>query len=346
MANNSNIEKTTQRITALRKLLKGKSSLLIVMQNNPDPDSIAAAMALRSIANKLGGLNCSIAHAGSVGRAENRAMVRYLGLNLRQMDDVDPSRFDLVAMVDTQPQTGNNALPDTLKPDIVIDHHPCRHNTRGCEFIDVRSRYGASATILFEYLQQLKIEIDTPLATALVYAIRSDTQDLGREANKADITAMQTLYPLANLKMLSDIQRGRVERSYFAMLSKALINAIACDKSIVTNLGEIENADMIAEVADILLRDDKAVWTLCYGFKDGGMLLSLRNCQAGKKAGDVMKKIVSRIGTGGGHTTMAGGQIPSTKIEGQKKTIEETVKRRFYKAINVSPSECDKLISS
>ena len=276
------------------------------MQNNPDPDSIGAAMALRCFANKIG-FSCSIVHGGSVGRAENRAMVRYLGLNLRQISEVDPARFDHIALVDTQPQTGNNSLPCELKPDIVIDHHPCRHTTRSCRFIDVRSHYGSCSTILFEYLREAKIEIDMQLATALVYAIRSDTQDLGREACKMDITAIQALYPIANLKMLSDIQRGRVERVYFKMLAKALTNAVACDRCIITNLGDITNADMIAEVADLLLRDDKAVWTLCYGFLDGQMLLSIRTSENGKKAGDIMKRVVSRFGTGGGHDTMARG---------------------------------------
>jgi nanoRNase/pAp phosphatase (c-di-AMP/oligoRNAs hydrolase) len=209
----------------------------------------------------------------------------------------------------------------------------------------VRSNYGACSTILFEYLREASLEIDMPLATALMYAIRSDTQDLGSEACKSDIAAIQALYPLANLKMLSDIQRGRVERGYFKMLSIALNNATACEKCIISNLGEIDNADMIAEVADMLLRDDKAVWTLCYGFHNDKMLLSIRNSEAGKKAGEVMRKIVSRIGTGGGHDKMAGGQISLEKKDAKnREKIEETVRKRFHKHIGVNPSKCSPLL--
>lgn len=346
MALTANEKKTEGRIEALKEMLAKGGQLLIVMQNNPDPDSIATAMALRYLANKLAGTSCSIVHGGSVGRAENRAMVRYLALNLRQIADVDLGRYEHVALVDTQPNTGNNSLPIDLKADIVIDHHPCRHSTRSVKFIDVRSRYGACATILFEYLQQAGLDIDMPLATAMVYAIRSDTQDLGRDTCRMDITAMQALYPLANLKMLSDIQRGRVERGYFKMLSSALGNAIACEKSIVTNLGDIENADMIAEVADLLLRDDKAFWTLCYGFCDGKMLLSIRNSEVDGKAGDVMRKIVSRLGTGGGHDTMAGGQIMLNTEEKswEREKLEKIVNDHFFKSIEVNPKKCEKLL--
>ncbi len=345
MQNNTNRKKTAKRIESLRSLFSVGSSLLIVLQNNPDPDSIAAAMALRYLANKFGGINCTLAHGGSIGRAENRAMVRYLGLNPRKLDSIEPQRYDHIAMVDTQPNTGNNALPVELVPDIVIDHHPCRHGTRSVRFIDVRSRYGACATILFEYIQEAGLEIEPPLATALVYAIRSDTQDLGREACKMDITAMQALYPIANLKMLSDIQRGRVERGYFKLLHKALGNAVACDKCIVSSLGEIDNADMIAEVADILLRDDKAIWTMCYGYYEDSILLSLRGEQDTKKASDIIKRIVSRMGTGGGHALMAGGQIDISKKNAQEiKKIEQTIKNRFFKSIGANSDKAVKLL--
>ena len=66
----------------LIKSMQGKSSLVIVMQDNPDPDSIAAAVALRKLANATAGLKCSIAHGGTVGRGENRTLVKYLNLNL------------------------------------------------------------------------------------------------------------------------------------------------------------------------------------------------------------------------------------------------------------------------
>ena len=62
------------RLEKLSAVLDGAKSLLIVMQNSPDPDAIAAAAGLREIANELHGVSCSVAHSGAVGRAENQAL--------------------------------------------------------------------------------------------------------------------------------------------------------------------------------------------------------------------------------------------------------------------------------
>ena len=202
-------EKTGSKLQRLTELFAGKTYLLIAMQDTPDPDSLAAAVALRRLANSLANLQCSIVCGGTVGRGENRALVKYLGLNLRCYAEIDYSKYDLVAMVDTQPGTGNNSLPEGVLPDIVIDHHPIRRQTRTVPFTDVRSGYGATSTILVEYLIEAGITPDTPLATALLYGIRSDTQDLGRESSRSDVEAIEFLYPFANKRMLGDDPAGQ-----------------------------------------------------------------------------------------------------------------------------------------
>ena len=303
--------KTRKKVGALIGLLKEAKSVLIVMQNNPDPDSIASALGLRKIANSQGETQCTIACGGTVGRAENRALVRYVGLNLRPLADLDPVKFDLTCMVDTQPGTGNNSFPPEVLPDIVIDHHPVRQTTRKCRFTDIRRNYGSTSTILCEYLERLNATIEAPLATALLYGIRSDTQDLGREAIKADIDAIYYLYPLANKRVLSQIQRGRVSREYFQMLTEALKNArVYQNGAIITSLGPVNNPDMIGEVADLFLRDDDVTCTMCYGLAGERILISIRTSDEALDAGKLIHRVVGRKGTGGGHKTYAGGQIP------------------------------------
>lgn len=340
-------EKTSSKLQKLTELLTGKTYLLVVMQDGPDPDSLAAAVALRRLARGLANLQCSIAHGGTVGRAENRALVKYLGLNLRPCDEIDYEKFDLIALVDTQPGTGNNSLPDLVVPDMVIDHHPIRRQTRTVPFTDVRSGYGATSTILVEYLIEAGITPDSPLATALLYGIRSDTQDLGREASRADIEAIEFLYPFANKRMLSVIQRGKVPRVYYQMLADALRNAHVQGPAIITELGEIDNPDMIAEVADLLLREDETVWTMCTGFWHDKLLISIRTSEEGNLAEKVIRHIVARKGTGGGHQTYAGGQIPLLK--GTKKEREELARHvewKFLEALGVPEAQNAPLVSA
>lgn len=337
--------KTQLRVQKLGELLKGRNNLLIVMQDNPDPDSIAAATALRKLANSMGEVQCSIAHGGTVGRGENRALVKYLGLNLRPCSDIEFDKFDLLAMVDTQPGAGNNSLPANAVPDIVIDHHALRRATRSAQLIDIRRGYGATATILLEYLLEAGITPDAPLATALLYGIRSDTQELGREGSRADIKAMGLLFPMANKRMLGEIQRGSIQRAYFQMLAEALKSARVYGNCIITELGRTENPDMIGEVADLLERDEDAMWAMCSGFFGDKLLISIRTSQEGKRADEVMREIVARRGTGGGHQTYAGGQIPlQTRTDAERAKLEKLIEQKFLKAVGADSEHCSKLI--
>jgi len=339
-------KKTRLKFPQLTGLLKKKSSLLIVMQDNPDPDSIAAAMALRRLANAVAGLKCSITHGGTVGRGENRALVHYLNLNMLQCSQVKFKQYDLIAIVDAQPGTGNNSLPKNTIPQIVFDHHPFKRTTRLCQFYDVRREYGATSTILLEYLHLTGLLPDMRLATAMLYAIRSDTQDLGREATKADIMAIESLYPVANKRMLSQIQRGSVPKEYFRMLSEALQNARLYKQSIVTNIGQVSNPDMIGEVADLFLREDNTNWTMCTGFFEDKLLISIRTSQEKNRADKVIKFIVARKGTGGGHLTYAGGQVPIKKdSETHRQKLKQLVEKKFLEALGLSDKKGTPLIA-
>jgi nanoRNase/pAp phosphatase (c-di-AMP/oligoRNAs hydrolase) len=323
-------QKTTHKVERLLSLLRGKTSMLIVMQDYPDPDAIAAGTALRELANTKAEVQCSFAHGGTVGRAENRALVDYLDLNLRSIQDLDIDRFDLIAMVDTQPGTGNNSLPHGIIPNIVIDHHSIRHATRKAEFTDVRGRYGATSTILYEYLVAAKIDIEAHLATALVYGIRSDTQDLGNETTRPDIEAYSALYPIANRRMLEEIISRRVPSAYFKLLLRGISGAQVYGPCIVSNLGDTDNPDMIGEIADLLLRREEIVWALCYGRFKGRMLLSLRTSDPLTNAGRIMRAIVGKYGTGGGHHALAGAQIDLTTLTEREHHFRELVLvRRF-----------------
>jgi nanoRNase/pAp phosphatase (c-di-AMP/oligoRNAs hydrolase) len=334
------------KLSGLRDQFKNQSTMLIVMQNFPDPDAIASAVGLRTLANTLDGIQCSLAHGGTVGRAENWALAQYLKLNLRPIDAVQNTQYDLVAMVDAQPETGNANLPEHEWPDIVIDHHPIRKATRSCAFTDVRGKYGATSTIIVEYLMQAGIEIKTDLATALVYGIRSDTQDLGRETSQADINAYLALYPAANKRMLSRILNAPISDSYFQLFARALNSAEICGPAILASVGETDNPDMIGEVADLLIRKENTDRVLCCGYHDGKALFSIRIADPDINAGQIARRTAGSKGTGGGHSGFAGGQIPM-KNGGTAKEWDETLQsltNRFKRAVKISSCTSGKLI--
>ncbi len=330
-------EKNSHKLDQIKELLKDKKYLLIVMQDYPDPDALASAAALRELVRHYSDIQCTITSGGIIGRAENKALAKYLRLPYHIMQEIDVSKYDLIALVDTQTGTGNNSLPPDYEPHIIIDHHRIIKATRSARFTDIRNKYGAASTILYEYLKEAGVEIDAPLATALIYGIRSDTQDMGIDSSKADNDAYLALYPLANKRMLSEIQRSRTPRSYFAILATALNNAKVYEKAVLSCMGNIDIPDIVGEIADMTLRDEKTSWTLCYGFYEDQILLSIRTTESDADAGEVMQKIVSRKGTGGGHHAMAGGQLPLKKgTKTEREEMERMIRSRFLKALKIT----------
>jgi len=322
------------RLARLWSVLDGAKTMLIVVQNNPDPDAIAAAAALREIANEVHGIACSVAHAGVVGRAENKALLDYLRLNTRELESLDLERFDRLGMVDAQPGAGNVNFDPSVRLDVVIDHHPIRPETRSARFTDVRRRYGATCSMLYEYLNAAQIEIPTRLATAMIYGIRSDTQDLGRESTKADVEAYLGLYPLANTRVLGRIVSAPLPHSYFSKLRVALDNAVVYGDRIVSVLGELDSPEMVAEAADLLLRAEDVRWAMCLGIIDGWIHLSLRTIDRERNAGKIARNLGGRRGFGGGHQTLAAAQIPIPNGQGKRQinTMIRGLKKRFLKA--------------
>ena len=336
---------THQKHLRLVELFRNRRSMLVIMQDFPDPDAIGAAAALRELARASEEIACSFAIGGLVGRADNRALVRYLGLNLLNVRQINPNDYDLIALVDTQPGTGNNSLGENIVPHIVIDHHPIRRRTRSSEFFDIRRHYGATSTILYEYLKVARMEMTVPVATALLYGIRSDTNDLGREASPADVTAFLELYPSANKRILGRLAMERLPREYFQIMAVALKNARTYGNGVVTNLGVIDNPDMIGELADLLLRNEESEWAMCYGVYADTLLISLRTTVVQADAGKLMHRIVGRRGTGGGHSAMAGGQIPLNKTnQAGIRRIERNLVRRYLRVLKLKGSQGQRLI--
>jgi nanoRNase/pAp phosphatase (c-di-AMP/oligoRNAs hydrolase) len=327
-------------------VLRECKSLLIVMQDFPDPDAIAAAAALRELARSVTEVTTTIVCGGFVGRAENLALVKYLGINVQALEKVTLSQFDCVAMVDTQPSAGNNALPDGVVPDIVIDHHPIRPATRKSRYFDIRKHYGATSTICHEYLQCAKVSIPVPVATAMLYGIRSDTADFGRDAIQADINAFLALYPTSNKRILGRIGMARVPREYFQVMMSALRNARSVADCVYTDLGVISNPDMVSEIADLLLRDQETCWAMCCACYGATILVSVRTSDLSADAGNVVHRMVGRLGSGGGHSAMAGGQVPLKETTPKAiRKLSATMVARFLKQLGAAGKETHALVS-
>jgi nanoRNase/pAp phosphatase (c-di-AMP/oligoRNAs hydrolase) len=309
--------------------LAGRKSALIYTHDNPDPDALAAALGLGKLLEHELQARVTVAHGGIVGRAQNRAMVENLKMSLRPVEGIEPDTYDAIALVDSQPETGNNSLPHGHRIDVVIDHHPPRSSSLRAPWCDIRPELGATSTIVFEYLRERHIPVDTLLASAFFFALRTETRDLGREATEAERRAYLELVPLVDHALLYRMSHPKVPRAHFAALDRALRSAQVFGDIVAVNLGMLGYPDLVAEIADLLLSYEGARFVLCIGQYGGSVYLSLRTEVSEARAGSVMRAVVGNDGAAGGHGTMAGARLfaPVQSDQALQATFLEMVRR-------------------
>ncbi len=334
---------TRTRFDTLSRYLQEHSDpgrWLVLTHDNPDPDALAAAVMLGRLLQQGLGQRVTLAYSGLIGRAENREMVRSLKLHFSLLRHLNLKRYKHFALVDTQPRTGNNSLPADITPDLVIDHHPARRPSASVPLADIRPEYGATATIVAEYLQVAGVSLSRNVATALVYAIRSETQDFGREGSDLDKQVYDAFLPRANKRLLGRIQHAPLPLAYYGMLHQALENLQGVHTLVVSHLGTVEQPDIVPEIADLLLRMEGMTWSLCTGVYGDRVYLSIRTTNPRAAAGDIARRLVGRRGRGGGHGMLAGGWVQLTATQqAEPERVQQQLGRKLAKALRKNPDK-------
>jgi nanoRNase/pAp phosphatase (c-di-AMP/oligoRNAs hydrolase) len=319
-----------EKLDRLVAFARGHRRALIVTHDNPDPDSLAAGVALAWLLEELAGVEASVAYGGIIGRAENRALVRVLKLPVVPVARVVFDDHDLICMVDTQPEQGNHSLPARHFPDVVIDHHPERHETRLAPIADVGGPIGATSTVVVEYVRASRLVIPPAIATALFYGIKADTRDLGRQTTQQDVDAYLWLYPLADKDALAAIEHPTLPAEYFALSHTAVERAQVYGQAVVMPLGPLYAPDMVAEVAERFLYLEGMRWSLAWGEYAGDLYFSLRTSDRRANAGRLMREIIeARGGSAGGHGSMAGARLP---VKGMTPAARRRMLRRVFRS--------------
>lgn len=319
--------------------ISGKA--LVATHDNPDPDSLAAAYGMKALLETELGRQTLIGYGGMVGRAENRALVEFCRIPMVPLDDLSYDDFTTIILVDSQPDTGNNSIPRDVGLDLVIDHHPLREQTpRRSRWVDVRSDFGASATIVAQYLMARNVPIAPLLATAMFYALKSETQDLGVQANEIDRQVYLHLMPRVDARALFEITHPRVSYEYFRILGNLVRQTQLYGNAAVAYIGRIMSPDLVAEMADQLMRLDSVEWALCMGTYDNDFFLSLRTSHKGGGAGHMIQRIVRGLGTAGGHGMMAGGRVRSVPTDRKSRLDMAGIMRdRFLAEVGLNGSQ-------
>src|SRR6516225_9334889 len=111
---------TKQKIKELRALIAESDRIAVVLQDDPDPDAMSSAIALRTLLGRNKQTTPIFAFK-PVTRPENLTMTHLLEIQITPADTEQLRCFDKIAMVDVEPPYFGDRLP---RADIVIDHHP------------------------------------------------------------------------------------------------------------------------------------------------------------------------------------------------------------------------------
>lgn len=295
------------------ELVKKQKKIFIVTHGNPDPDTLCSAYALQFLIKKLIHKEPKILISGAIGRAENRILIEEAGMRFFPLAGIKFAKDDFIILVDTQATSGTNPLSDKIIPDVVFDHHHCHQDPPKVKYFDIRPEIGSTATIVYEYLMFFNVKIPKKMATALFYAIKTDTDNLSRNTLKQDIDTYHDLIKQINARSIAKIENPDLSLDYYRLISEGLQKAIIYEDIIGVFLDEVIYADYVSLIADFFLKYERANWVLVMGrYNDKQLLISLRNIHTRKNAGSIIKEIIGKKGAGGGHTSFSGGQIDIT----------------------------------
>jgi nanoRNase/pAp phosphatase (c-di-AMP/oligoRNAs hydrolase) len=293
--------------------LKPFERIVIQAHDFPDHDAVSAAYGLSIILQHYG-MRTLIVYNGDIDRISLSNMIEFVNIPIFHCNQAGLKPDDKVITVDGC--IGEKNVTDILGEEIaVIDHHDVVAPA-DLWFCDIRPKYGATATIIFEYFQLLNIDMPSNVASALLVGLNIDTANLTRGFCNADLTAFLAFNKIADLELVNRICRNSLietelisfQHIFDELKSGAGIATVLLEKPCAKNL--------LGVMADFLLsvnEYDVVVVAMNY---NNGIQLSLRSecplVDVGRLLRDTLNN--EKMGFGGGHSHMAGGFILQDKV--------------------------------
>ena len=293
------------------------AKILIVCHDNPDPDALASALAMKHLCDSLGH-SSTIIHGGMIEHQQNRAMVKLLEMDIRKLildweiEDL-LNESDVVICVDFSHPGANNILPSTCVPHIVIDHHPSEVRPAG-DVILVRSEFAATSSLIASVLMNSGVEMNSNVATALAFGIRTDTLGFTRSFNAVDLRALSWLGAWIDWDLMRSFESPPRTQDVLSIFKQALKDATLNDGLMLVPISEMADRDALSQVADFLLPTEGVEIVVSYGVRMSKVILSARSTSENVHLGKILSKTFAK-GSAGGHKELAGGQIPFEELD-------------------------------
>src|SRR5829696_743160 len=223
---------TRLKVQQYQRYFSDADRVLILLHNDPDPDAMASGLALRNVLRRTK-TTAIIGAIQGVTRPENLRMVNLLDIHVEPVTAESLKEYDRLAMVDVQPHYFGGLID---RVDLVIDHHPEQPGYTAV-FKDIRADYGSTSTILTEHLRAVDVNISERTATAMLYAIKSDTLFFNRSTNRVDLEAFSYLYPLADAALIRKMEGAEITLERLDFVLKARNGGTLSDQVFCAFLG-------------------------------------------------------------------------------------------------------------
>lgn len=290
-----------KRVREIRAFVRDTRVVPILVQRDPDPDGMAAALGIRALLDRVEA-ESPVISLGEVTRSENQRMAELLDLRVVRITAPELNGFERIIAVDTQPSPTESSVRWA-----VVDHHPVREGY-SADFVDIRPDMGAAATMVTEYLRASdERRINARLATALIYGIRTDTEVLRRGATPADVEAYAFLQARADQELLRKIGRPAFSKAGVHAIGRALAGLATRGHIAVAYAGRLDDptSHILPTLADLCLGIEGVSWSAAAGLVGDELVINIRRVGGGVGAGDLARTLAEEEGMGGGHKSMA-----------------------------------------
>ncbi len=304
--------RSAERLAETLRAGGAEGEVAVFTHDDPDPDAIAAGMAVLRICQELG-LPARLYHGGALYRLENRFFARLVDAPLSNVTPEEAAtivaRAARVVLVDAGKPGEHNALPKGSVPNVVLDHHSTNRDALTADYCDVRPHVGSASTLLTLYLQGMGISPGGVLASALLYGLRTDTDHLRRNAFPADARVSVYLAGLADQRLMDLLERPPRSAEAMDAIGRGLVGRLRAGEAVFSWVGVLAVREDLAQVADFLLQEEGVAAVFVLGRVGDVVHLSARSEQGGPHVGEVVHRALEGVGSGGGHPTLAGGSV-------------------------------------
>jgi nanoRNase/pAp phosphatase (c-di-AMP/oligoRNAs hydrolase) len=299
-------KETAQNLKKIMEMVRPGDSMAFMMYGSPDPDAIASALAMHRIIQQTRGLTkYAFVATEPLARQQNIALAEAMRLNIQLINKVDLTAYRLTALFDAQPSFFKENIPAHM----VFDHHP-REGQWQADLEDIRTGYGALSSIMTEYLLCSRVYIPRNLHTALMYGIKTDTNNFNRDTIFEDISAYTHHSKRANIQLIQRIELNQTPKRFLKYFDHAYHYIKTFPGGYVCNLGVMESADVGVQVADFYLRLIGVNYVIISGIVGDKFIIIFRGDGYRRDCGALAQKTFGDLGSGGGHRSAARMEIP------------------------------------